>query len=99
MVGITENSTAEKVDNGLAMVDSFRYLHPDSRCYTFYPRITTFGESCDRVDMIIISKSLQGHLKEAGMHETPSERGPSDHVPLYAYLDFEESDNKRSRKE
>jgi exonuclease III len=93
-----DGSTAKKADSGLAMLDTFRYLYPERKCYTFYPRRKTFGESCDRVDMVLISKSLGGQLKEAGMHETPSERGPSDHVPLYAYLDFEESASKRSRK-
>lgn len=76
-------------DQGLGMVDIFRHLHPDKKSYTYYPRTRTFGESCDRVDMILVSRTLQYHLKEAGMHETPSERGPSDHIPLYAYLDFE----------
>jgi exonuclease III len=92
-----DGSTAKEADGGLAMLDTFRHLHPDRRGYTYYPRTKTFGESCDRVDMILISKSLGGQLKEAGMHETPSERGPSDHVPLYAYLDFGESADKKSR--
>ena len=76
----------------LGMIDTFRHLRPEQKSYTFYPRTKTFGESCDRVDMILISKSLEGQLREAGMHETPSERGPSDHVPLFAYLKFEEGE-------
>lgn len=71
---------------GLGMVDTFRHLHPETSGYTYYPRGRSFGESCDRVDMILISKSLQDTLMSAGMHETPAERGTSDHVPLYAKL-------------
>ncbi|RMY56525.1 hypothetical protein D0863_12945 [Hortaea werneckii] len=75
---------------GLGMVDTFRHLHPDTSGYTYYPRGRSFGESCDRVDMILISKSLRDSLMSAGMHETPAERGTSDHVPLYAKLRFYE---------
>jgi exonuclease III len=82
---------------GLGMIDTFRHLHPEQKSYTFYSRANTFGESCDRVDMILISKSLEGQLQEAGMHETPSERGPSDHVPLYAYLNFGEEELHMSK--
>jgi len=71
---------------GLGMVDTFRHLHPDTSGYTYYPRGRSFGESCDRVDMILVSKSLQDSLMSAGMHETSAERGTSDHVPLYAKL-------------
>ncbi|KAK4550464.1 hypothetical protein LTR36_000043 [Oleoguttula mirabilis] len=75
----------ERLDIGLGMIDTFRFLHPDKRGYTYHPRgRKVFGESCDRVDMIIISASLEKELTEAGMHETPGDRGPSDHVPLYA---------------
>lgn len=73
---------------GLGMIDTFRYLHPTQRAYTYYPRTKTFGQSCDRVDLIMVSRSLESSLKDAGMHETPGDRGPSDHVPLYARLGF-----------
>lgn len=79
------------IDAGLAMIDTFRHLHPAEKAYTYYPRGKAFGESCDRVDMILISATLQGNLTEAGMHETPRERGSSDHVPLYCCLDFQKT--------
>ena len=83
---------------GLGMIDSFRQLHPDKKAYTFYSRTRTFGESCDRVDMILLSKSLQSYLRGAGMHESASERGPSDHVPLWCSLEFGgDGQNKKSR--
>ena len=69
---------------GLGMIDSFRHLHPNREGYTFYPRTRTFGASCDRVDLILCSRTLESNLVEASMLETPGERGPSDHVPLYA---------------
>ena len=75
---------------GLGMVDTFRHLHPETSGYTYYPRGRSFGESCDRVDMILISKSMQDSLMSAGMHETPAERGTSDHVPLCAKLRYSE---------
>ena len=78
----------ESLRRGLGMIDTFRSLHPETRSYTYYPRGKTFGDSCDRVDMILISVSLKNNLIEAGMHETPGDRGPSDHVPLFARLDF-----------
>lgn len=88
---------SESSEAGLGMIDSFRYLHPDKKSYTFYPRTRVFGESCDRVDMILLSKSLESHLKEAGMHESAADRGPSDHIPLFACFGFGES-RKSSRK-
>lgn len=71
------------------MVDTFRHLHPTRKGYTYYPRAKSFGASCDRVDMILVSRTLQSNLVKAGMHETEQERGPSDHVPLYAELLFD----------
>lgn len=71
-----------------AMIDTFRHLHPTEKAYTYYPRSVPFGASCDRVDMIITSSSLAEHLTEAGMLATPADRGPSDHVPLYAKFAF-----------
>lgn len=86
---VNAEATGQKDDAAsLEMIDTFRYLHPDQKSYTYYPQTRTFGESCDRVDLILISKKLGASLVRAGMLETISERGPSDHVPLYACLDF-----------
>lgn len=92
-----EQRTESRVDAanaeqaGLAMIDTFRHLHPGKKGYTYYPRTKAFGQSCDRVDMILISQSLVDRLKTAGMHETAAERGPSDHAPLFARLDFSDT--------
>ena len=73
---------------GLKAVDTFRLLHPEEKRYTYFPRGGPFGYSCDRVDLIMCSKSLSGNVVEAGMLDTPAERGPSDHVPLFARFEF-----------
>ncbi|KAK5685071.1 hypothetical protein LTS10_003146 [Elasticomyces elasticus] len=78
----------ETPSGGLGMIDTFRFLHPTTRAYSYYPRGKVFGESCDRVDMILVSRSLSKFVAEAGILETQAERGPSDHVPLYVTLDF-----------
>ena len=88
--GQPSRAESKEKEGGLEMKDTFRHLHPEQKSYTYYPRTNEFGESCDRVDMIMISETLEETLKEAGIHETPSERGPSDHVPLYAKLNFED---------
>jgi len=81
-------------DAALGMIDTFRHLHLDKKGYTYYPRGKAFGESCDRVDMVIVSDSLEHYIAEAGMHETLGDRGPSDHVPLYARLAFKKASRK-----
>lgn len=88
---VSEKSEQSEVSPGLNMIDSFRHLHPQTRGYTYYPRIDgkPFGSSCDRVDMILLSRQLELNLKRAGMHETSADRGSSDHIPLYAALTFE----------
>lgn len=75
-------------DRSLAMIDTFRSLHPTEKGYSYYPRGRAFGESCDRVDMILCSRSLGTNCIEAGMLATPADRGPSDHVPIFATFDF-----------
>lgn len=81
-----ERDGAGEGESRLAMVDSFRHLHGRKAGYTYHPRGKAFGASCDRVDMILTSVSLKDRLAQAGIHETPADRGPSDHVPLYITL-------------
>ncbi|CZT23917.1 uncharacterized protein RCC_09632 [Ramularia collo-cygni] len=90
-----EDSSKSEVDHGLGMIDSFRHLYPRRTGYTHYPRISgkAFGSSCDRVDMILVSRQLKMYLTEAGMHETAADRSSSDHVPLFATLSFERDPN------
>jgi exonuclease III len=85
---------------GLDMADSFRSLHPDKKGYSYYPRGRSFGESCDRVDMVLCSRSLDARCTEAGMLATAADRGTSDHVPIYAtfrFLDHPDGDDQNRK--
>jgi exonuclease III len=85
--------TLEGPNAGLDMVDTFRSLHPDRKGYSYYPRGRSFGESCDRVDMILCSRALGADCMEAGMLATAADRGTSDHVPIYATFQFSNHPN------
>lgn len=76
-------------------VDVFRALRGKERKYTYHPRgENEWGSSCDRVDLIIASKSLyeNGGIYDTGILDSPQERGTSDHVPLWARVKFGGSD-------
>lgn len=69
-------------------VDVFRALHGSERRYTYHLRTKQWGASCDRVDFIITSRRLweEGRVWQTGILDSPQERGPSDHVPLWAEI-------------
>jgi exonuclease III len=69
-------------------VDVFRAMYGDERRYTYYPRTREWGSSCDRVDMVVVSKGLweAGRMRGTGILDTPQERGRSDHVPLWVEI-------------
>lgn len=78
-------------ENGLRAVDIFRLKHGERRKYTYHPRGRNWGESCDRVDLILVSRSLvdeDGVVVETDICDTALERGHSDHVPLWISLDI-----------
>lgn len=78
---------------GLHIVDSFRLLHPKRKRYTWLPRNLEWKESCDRVDYVLVSQELtqvEGTIAEADILMTEQERGPSDHVPIWISMNFEE---------
>lgn len=74
---------------GLRMMDSFRYLNPKKRRYTWLPRTREWRTSCDRVDYVLCSRQLLdgGHVVGADILMTEADRGPSDHVPIFVSLD------------
>ncbi|MCJ1409745.1 hypothetical protein MMC19_003828 [Ptychographa xylographoides] len=86
-----EKFMAAKDDGGLEMADTFRALHNEERKYTYRGRTSDWGASCDRVDLILLSESAfeKGRvaLIEADILDEASERGPSDHVPLYVTIE------------
>jgi exonuclease III len=78
-------------DMGLKGVDVFRHLYGETRKYTYYGRNNEWGSSCDRVDLIVVSRSIvetPGLLTESNILNTVEERGHSDHVPLYVTFDL-----------
>lgn len=88
LAALQDSSTASS-PSFLDGVDVFRALHGKKRKYSYHPRSgEAWGSSCDRVDLIITSKSL--HEKERAMDtdilDSPQERGTSDHVPLWVKI-------------
>ena len=71
------------------MIDTYRSLHGQERKYLYRPRGVPWGSSCDRVDLILTSRTLGQNLLEADILDEEVERGPSDHVPLYITLSAE----------
>ncbi|KAI9880256.1 MAG: hypothetical protein M1830_004601 [Pleopsidium flavum] len=76
---------------GVGAVDTFREVHGGERRYSYFPRGRVWGESCDRVDLGMVSRGLVngGRLVGADILDEVGERGPSDHVPLYVTLKLE----------
>jgi exonuclease III len=90
-------------NEGLGMLDTFRQLHGEERKYSYRSRGVGWGASCDRVDMIMISRQVADTSKrgaeaaaeenwwdlfEADILDEELERGQSDHVPIYATLAY-----------
>ena len=78
----------ENFIEGLGMVDTFRQVQGRRRKFTYRPRGRPWGEGGDRVDLILVSKGLgaRGGVRGADVLDCEAERGPSDHVPLFAEL-------------
>ncbi|CCC09103.1 hypothetical protein SMACR_03068 [Sordaria macrospora] len=72
----------------LDAVDVFRAIYGMEKRYTFYSQSNVWGTSCNRVDMVIVSKQLweDGRVIDTGILNTPQERGPSDHVPIWVEI-------------
>ncbi|KAK4097808.1 DNase I-like protein [Parathielavia hyrcaniae] len=89
-----QGGVGEVVDNSdcLDAVDVFRAMHGHERRYTYYPRTKEWGTSCDRVDMVFVSRRLweAGRVVATGILDTPQERGLSDHVPIWVEIALED---------
>ncbi|GAB1318661.1 Endonuclease/exonuclease/phosphatase [Madurella fahalii] len=81
----------------LDAVDVFRAIYGKERKYTYYPRTKEWGSSCDRVDLILVSKGLweAGRVLGTGILDTPQERGLSDHVPLWVEVAWDEKPEQK----
>ena len=78
-------------EKGMQGIDVFRQLHGDAEKFTYHPRGRIWGESCDRVDLIIVSQALNNTLHAVmgtDICDSPRERGHSDHVPLWISIDL-----------
>ena len=71
---------------GFNGIDTFRRIHKSERRYSYYPRNRPWGASCDRVDLIIASRSLVDSVTGAGICDNPRDRGPSDHCPIWVMI-------------
>jgi exonuclease III len=87
---LLEGDDDEKKGVGLNGVDIWRKMHEQERRYTYYPRSRKWGSSCDRVDYFIAGRRLwdQGCVKACGIMNSEAERGPSDHVPIWADIEL-----------
>jgi exonuclease III len=73
-------------------VDVWRRLNEGTRSYTYFPRGREWGSSCDRVDYVLIAKKMwdRGCVRGAGIMDSETERGPSDHVPVWVDIRMHE---------
>lgn len=77
-------------EHGMHGIDVFRHLHGDEKKFTYRPRGRNWGDSCDRVDLIMVSRALVEDLDAVSgtdICDSALERGHSDHVPLWVSLD------------
>lgn len=75
-------------EDGLQGIDVWRELKGAERRYTYFPRGTTWGSTCDRVDLFMSSGRLfrAGDILDTGVLDNAHDRGPSDHVPLWVEM-------------
>ncbi|KAK1780224.1 Endonuclease/exonuclease/phosphatase [Copromyces sp. CBS 386.78] len=72
----------------LDAVDVFRAKYGMEKRYTSYSQSKVWGTSCNRVDMVFVSKQFweDWRVTDTGILNTPEERGPSNHVPIWAEI-------------
>lgn len=85
--------------NGLNGVDIWREMHGEERRYTYFPRSRGWGTSCDRVDYFVVGRRTweKGIIKACGIFDSEAERGPSDHVPIWADVMLETKMEEQTR--
>jgi exonuclease III len=81
-----DSNQLHKVCRGFDGLDTFRHVHGNERKYSYYPRTRPWGSSCDRVDLILASRTLDRFLAAAGICDSPRDRGPSDHCPVWVEI-------------
>ena len=73
-------------EGGLGMCDTFRHDRGDEKKYSYRPTNKPWGDGGDRVDMGLVTHRLVGRVEGADILDEETERGTSDHVPLYLGL-------------
>ena len=73
----------EKVIGECGMRDVWRMVRGGGRKFTYRPRGKRWGEGGDRVDMVLVSRGLEGRVRGVDILDCEEERGGSDHVPLW----------------
>jgi exonuclease III len=84
---------------GMCGIDVFRHMHGIQKKFTYHSRGRAWGESCDRVDLIIVSRSLVEDVDAVvatDICDSAMERGHSDHVPLWISLDVSKLSRNRT---
>ncbi|KAK8861874.1 exodeoxyribonuclease III [Apiospora arundinis] len=82
----TDGDNNNNMVHGLNGIDTFRHIHGSERRYTYHPRGRAWGSSCDRVDLILASRALEDSITNAGICDSPRDRGPSDHCPVWVEI-------------
>ncbi|KAK8133443.1 DNase I-like protein [Apiospora sp. TS-2023a] len=85
------SASPSKTDNpmrqvGMDGIDTFRHVHGSERRYSYHPRGQPWGSSYDRVDLIVVSRTLENGIVDAGICDSPPDRGPSDHCPVWVEI-------------
>lgn len=81
-------------NKGLGGVDIWRRMHGEEKRYTYFSRGRDWGTSCDRVDYFIAGRRAwdKGLIQACGILDSEGERGPSDHVPIWADVQLQQND-------
>lgn len=80
--------------DGFNGIDAWRKMHGGERKYTWFAQGKKWGTCCDRVDFFIVGSNAWDKklIKASGILDNEVERGPSDHVPIWADLRLEYND-------
>lgn len=83
-----ERSNFTKFMSDCSLIDSFRYLHPDAKQFSWFSYMGRAYESNKgwRIDYSLVSKSLLNLVTKSTIHD---EMRWSDHVPIELELNYE----------
>ncbi|KAK8077021.1 hypothetical protein PG996_003191 [Apiospora saccharicola] len=61
---------SDYIRQGMNGIDTFRHVRGSERRYSYHPRGRPWGSSCDRVDLIVVSRTLKNDIVNAGICES-----------------------------